>query len=162
MVESCCAIRSWSVYVTNLPIFCMIPSRALGWSYCPSKRKDVLLVNLRKFPARMGVKLIISPQIWQAIRHYLNQFWFSVTNFSENWNEIRTFSLKKLGLKMPSAKWRPFWPVGDELMVRSRCVDLVMSVQQFLNSSPPWRKWPPFCRRYFRMHFREWKILYFC
>ena len=25
----------------------------------------------------------------------------------------------------------------------------------------PWAKWPPFCRRYFQMHFREWKVLYF-
>ena len=29
------------------------------------------------------------------------------------------------------------------------------------NSSPPWAKWPPFCRWYFQMHFCEWKILYF-
>ena len=25
----------------------------------------------------------------------------------------------------------------------------------------PWIKWPPFRRRYFQMHFREWQILYF-
>ena len=25
----------------------------------------------------------------------------------------------------------------------------------------PWKKWPPFCRRYFQMQFREWKVLYF-
>ena len=25
----------------------------------------------------------------------------------------------------------------------------------------PWAKWPPFRRRYFQMHFREWKFLYF-
>ena len=25
----------------------------------------------------------------------------------------------------------------------------------------PWTKWPPFCRRYFQMHFCEWKFLYF-
>ena len=25
----------------------------------------------------------------------------------------------------------------------------------------PWTKWPPFCRRYILMHFREWKVLYF-
>ena len=24
-----------------------------------------------------------------------------------------------------------------------------------------WTKWPPVLRRYFRMHFREWKVLYF-
>ena len=26
---------------------------------------------------------------------------------------------------------------------------------------PPWSKWPPFCRRYFKMHFPEWKDLQF-
>ena len=30
------------------------------------------------------------------------------TNFSENLIEIHTFSFKKMHLKMPSAKWRPF------------------------------------------------------
>ena len=25
----------------------------------------------------------------------------------------------------------------------------------------PWTKWPPFRRRYFQMHFRQWKVLYF-
>ena len=24
-----------------------------------------------------------------------------------------------------------------------------------------WTKWPPFPRRYFQMHFRRWKVLYF-
>ena len=24
-----------------------------------------------------------------------------------------------------------------------------------------WTKWQPFCRRYFQVHFREWKVLYF-
>ena len=40
---------------------------------------------------------------------------------------------------------------------------LVMSVSGTaivgcINSSPPWTKWPPFCRQYFEMHFREWKF----
>ena len=30
----------------------------------------------------------------------------------------------------------------------------------YINSSP-WTRWPPFRRRYFQMHFREWKVLYF-
>ena len=29
------------------------------------------------------------------------------------------------------------------------------------SSSHPWTKWPPFRRRYFQMHFPEWKFLYF-
>ena len=28
-----------------------------------------------------------------------------------------------------------------------------------LNLPPPWTRWPPFRRRYFQMHFREWKVL---
>ena len=32
------------------------------------------------------------------------------TNFSEIWNEVYTFSFEKMHLKMPFAKWRPFWP----------------------------------------------------
>ena len=31
-----------------------------------------------------------------------------VTNFSEILSEIHAFSFKKMHLKMPSAKWRPF------------------------------------------------------
>ena len=31
----------------------------------------------------------------------------------------------------------------------------------YLTHPPPLIKWPPFCRRYFQMHFPEWKILYF-
>ena len=31
----------------------------------------------------------------------------------------------------------------------------------WVNSSLPWAKWPPFRRRYIRMHFREWKVVYF-
>ena len=30
-----------------------------------------------------------------------------------------------------------------------------------LTHPPPWTKWPPFRRRYFQMHFREWKVLCF-
>ena len=29
------------------------------------------------------------------------------------------------------------------------------------NLPPPWTKWPPFCRRYFQMHFCAWKVSYF-
>ena len=36
-------------------------------------------------------------------------------NFSEIWLKICNFSIMKMHLKMPSAKW-PFWPGGDELM----------------------------------------------
>ena len=37
-------------------------------------------------------------------------------NFSEISIEINKFSIKKMHLKMPSVKWRPFCPGGDELM----------------------------------------------
>ena len=32
---------------------------------------------------------------------------------------------------------------------------------KFIWTHFPWTKWPPFCRRYFQMHFREWKVFYF-
>ena len=34
--------------------------------------------------------------------------WTLGTNFGEIWSEIHAFSLKKMHLKMSSAKWRPF------------------------------------------------------
>ena len=33
-------------------------------------------------------------------------------------------------------------------------------MRQWVNSSPPRTKLPPFRRRHFQMHFREWKVLY--
>ena len=39
----------------------------------------------------------------------------SETNFNEIISEIHTFPLKKMHLKMSSAKRRPFWSGGDEL-----------------------------------------------
>ena len=41
-------------------------------------------------------------------------------------------------------------------MLGSRAVS-----QPYLNSSPPGKKWPPFRRRHFQIHFRECKALYF-
>ena len=38
------------------------------------------------------------------------------TNFSENWIEILTFSLRKMRLNMSSAKWSPCCPGEDELI----------------------------------------------
>ena len=40
------------------------------------------------------------------------------TNFSEILIKIQTFSLQKICLNMPSAKWRPFFPGGEELINR--------------------------------------------
>ena len=37
------------------------------------------------------------------------------TNFSENLIKIQNFSFTKMHLKTSSAKWRPFFPGGDEL-----------------------------------------------
>ena len=34
-------------------------------------------------------------------------------------------------------------------------------IKPYASSSAPGTKWPPFCRRCFLMHFREWKVLYF-
>ena len=37
------------------------------------------------------------------------------TNFNEILSKIPAFSFKKMHLKMSPAKWRTFWPRGDEL-----------------------------------------------
>ena len=58
-------------------------------------------------------------------------------NFGEISIEIHIFSFKKMHLKMPSAKWRPF------------CLGL--------NSSPPGQNGCQFGRQYFPMHYLEWK-----
>ena len=41
----------------------------------------------------------------------------SGTKFSEIWIKIHKFSFMKMHLKIPSAKWQPFCPGGDELRV---------------------------------------------
>ena len=69
------------------------------------------------------------------------------TNFSEILIEILTFSFKKMRLKVSPAKRRPFCLGLNELTHPP--------------PPPPPTKWPPFRRRYFQMHFREWQVLYF-
>ena len=88
------------------------------------------------------------------------------TNFSEILIEIQSFSFKKTHLKMASGKWRPFClglNVLYKLCVRERSgvrQPIVFFVGgRFVIS--PWTKWPPFRRRYFQMHFCEWKVLCF-
>ena len=38
--------------------------------------------------------------------------------------------------------------------------DVIMWVIHSPQLISPWTKWPPFRRRYFQMHFREWKVLH--
>ena len=64
----------------------------------------------------------LSPGRRQA--NYLNQCcnvvnWALGTNFSEILIEIYIFSFKKMHLKMPSGKWRPFWLGLNVLIVGS-------------------------------------------
>ena len=49
-----------------------------------------------------------------------------------------------------------------DFTVMNRCTDGKVFLH-FLKDSfiCPWTKWPPFRRRHFQMHFREWKSLYF-
>ena len=60
---------------------------------------------------------------YSASSHYWNQCWVIVnwtlsTNFNEIWIEIQHFSFMKMHLKISSAKWRPFCPGSEELMLR--------------------------------------------
>ena len=54
------------------------------------------------------------------------------TNFSEIIVEILTFSFTKMGLKVSSAKWQPFWPGIDELNELQR---LAVDWQQWYQNS---------------------------
>ena len=67
----------------------------------------------------MGIPSIgLLPVQSQTITWTNVDFWFIgplEKNFSEILIEILTFSFKKMCLKMPAAKWRPFCSGGDEL-----------------------------------------------
>ena len=52
-----------------------------------------------------------------ASSHYLNQCWIIVDR-GRIWFEIATFSSKKMCLKMPSGKWRPFFLGLTVLIIR--------------------------------------------
>ena len=39
----------------------------------------------------------------------------SGTKYSEIWNKMQNVTVTKMHLKISSAKWRPFFPGGDEL-----------------------------------------------
>ena len=68
----------------------------------------------------------------QPIRHqaitWTNAHLLSIgplgTNFSEIWINIQNFSFKKIHLKISSAKWRPFCPLGDELREHGKCISI--------------------------------------
>ena len=51
----------------------------------------------------------------------------SGTNFSELVSEIRAFSLKKMHLKMSSAKWRPFC-LGLNVLIRLACHGYIIHI----------------------------------
>ena len=64
------------------------------------------------------------------------------TNFSEILIEIHTFSLKKMHLKMSSAKWCLFC-LGLNVLTHWDLKKMVADI---------------FCRWHFRMHFVDWKF----
>ena len=81
-----------------------------------------------------------------APSHYLSQCWLIISGFWHSFDSILTVSAQAIILydfenytfKIPATS-----PRANEL------------------NHPPWTKWPPFRRRYFQMHFHEWKVLYF-
>ena len=58
-------------------------------------------------------------------------------------NQITLFSFMKMHLKM-------------HLKMTASLIQ-----PRWVNSSPPWRKWPSFCRQCFQTNFHEWKVSYF-
>ena len=55
-----------------------------------------------------------------------------------------------------SAKSLCCWLIISGILIRVNCRKSHIPI----NSSPPGQKWSPFCRGYFQMDFREWKVLY--
>ena len=104
--------------------------------------------------------------------------WPLGTNVSEILIEIRTFSFKKWRLKLSSGKWLPFclglnvilwmsYHTYSESSLRGVVIHIQYIVNAFLafrhrhttlNTMRP-RKWTPFRRRHFQMHFLERKCL---
>ena len=73
----------------------------------------------------IGSEKGLSPGWCQAIiwtNDGIMLIWPLGRNFSEICTEILTFSFKKTCLKMTSAKWRPFCPGDDELILRWQVV----------------------------------------
>ena len=66
------------------------------------------------------------------------------TNFSEISNQIHTFSLKKMHLEMPSAKWRQFCPHPNVLnyspLVKGTPVHVKSLIRTAFVWSPPYNK----------------------
>ena len=60
-------------------------------------------------------------------------------DFTGSLIKLLYFSFMKMHLKMAASFFKPQW----------------------VNSSPPWRKWPSFCRQCFLTNFHEWKVSYF-
>ena len=57
-----------------------------------------------------------------------------VTNFSEIFIEIYTFSLRKMYLKMSSGKWRPFW-LGLNVIIKGLYLPSVMTSDRHISWS---------------------------
>ena len=58
--------------------------------------------------------------------------------------------------------WKPeSRPIPEWWYIPCKIHGYSIAVCATMVNSSPWTKWPPFRRRYFQIHFHEWKILYF-
>ena len=69
-----------------------------------------------------------TPPLTRRYIQYLNQYWAILnwtleTNSMEILIKTRSFSFMKMHLKISSAKWRPFCPGWDKLMICSGWID---------------------------------------
>ena len=69
-----------------------------------------------------------------------------------NSTRIGQFDLKQLHQVSSGSEDRSMWPVAYCSGICNHKLNLLKS---------PWAKWPPLRRRYIRMHFCEYKVLYF-
>ena len=85
-------------------------------SHKPISPKYCIYVSVNQ--VSLGLDNGLLPVRYQAIT-WTNADLLSIehlrTKFSENWIETENFSFIKMHLKMPSAKWRPFYPDRDKL-----------------------------------------------
>ena len=91
---------------------------------------------------------------------------FSSTNMFESQSEFHWSLFPRVQLTISHlfrSRTDDIWTddniLPEPMMTQFRDAYVSPGLNKLTHSS--WTKWPPFHRRYFHMHFREWKVLYF-
>ena len=107
-----------------LPIWRLVARRSIWWSpifnssphYTSPLHPSAVYASVNW--VSIGSDNGLSP-VWRQAITWTNADFLSMgplgVNLSEIWIKIQKFSIMKMPLKFSPAKWRPFWPGGDEL-----------------------------------------------